>query len=1148
VSSSSTRRRALATVVTLVVAVLAAMLSTVPSASAAPAAPSGLTPSGSTVNGLPVLQWNRVSGATAYDVQVATSDTFNNLVWSTATYNRRATPNVQVPGGAVHWRVRAVGPTGTGPWANAAYTRQALAGPAPQAPADGEVLESPQEPALLSWSPLNGAVSYTLEVGTDPQFVDSTRYVSYTTQAASYVVPDPVVATEYYWRVKASLGSGVVTQWSTVRTYTVGGLAKPVLESPADSSATNVVDVVLDWEPVMGAKTYNLQISTDQNFNTVEHQLTGIMGTRYSPTSTLNNDQYYWRVSPVDSAGNTLAWTDVDVWEFRRHWPDQPSLEYPVHNSQPSNPFFYQWTPVRNASSYKLEVSTSPDFNPGAMLGTCFTVNTTFTPTEAGNCFPQALGTYYWRVTALDGPVGVVSDAISAEVRRFTYNPSLVSLSSPVDGASVELPTLRWQPTAGAAEYQLTITQVDNGNAVVSGLRTTGTSFTPRGKLTVGKSYRWQVQSVSASGRVGPGFLPASQPTFTVADSSATPGATPEPVTPAGTTSVRFPTLQWTPVTNATRYLVYVRPVGAVLWTPLNDQFEYPAGEDRGSSWLAPEAYEWRVEAYNGATVLSTTENPSTFVISALPSVTGQHVALSGVASQSPATSCDNALDPQLPLADQQCMDLRQTPVLTWDALPNAGRYAVVISRDQQLTNKIATYFTEQPTFTPPTALLDSQAGSAFYWHVQPCKVAASCKPLEHAQHAFNKLSKPVQLQSPAAGATVSNAVTFTWRDYLATNQDATTAGSHAGVHSVEPDVEAYNYRVQVDNDPNFQSPLDTVVVDQTTYTAFGNTYPEGPLYWRVQAIDGSGNPLSWSSSRTFTKRSPQVDLTAPVNNAQTSGVAPLRWQPLAYAASYDVEVYKDADTIGQAGNLVFSGNSKQVALTPTVPLAVSGQSYTWRVRPRDAAGRPGQWTDLADSSHRFRVVGAAPSLTSPQDNTLVVGTDALFTWTAVNGATDYRWDLRLQDGGGLNQIRTPGLAWAPSIVGNGNWEWRVVSLNSAGVEIGSSPWWQFRVDALQPAVSSVKPAGLVRKDANFQVTFSEPVRNVTKLTYKIFPSGSKRALTASVKPSADRRKATLNPAVNLKRGKTYVLRVLPKIKDDAGNRLIAYAWSVTVK
>ena len=99
---------------------------------------------------------------------------------------------------------------------------------------------------------------------------------------------------------------------------------------------------------------------------------------------------------------------------------------------------------------------------------------------------------------------------------------------------------------------------------------------------------------------------------------------------PAGSTSVRFPTLQWTPVTSATRYLIYVRPVGTVLWTAVNDQFEYAAGEDRGTSWLAPDSYEWRVEAYNGATLLSTTQNSSTFVISSLTSVTGQRVALSG--------------------------------------------------------------------------------------------------------------------------------------------------------------------------------------------------------------------------------------------------------------------------------------------------------------------------------------------------------------------------------------------------------------------------------------------------------------------------------------------------------------------------------------
>ena len=174
------------------------------------------------------------------------------------------------------------------------------------------------------------------------------------------------------------------------------------------------------------------------------------MSTTLLPAGHPKNDQYYWRVSPVDSAGNTLDWVDVDVWEFRRHWPDQPELEYPAHNSL---------SPVTRSSTSGLRFAMrartssrsapSPDFNPGAMLGTCSTVNTTFTPTVLGDRFPQSLGTYYWRVTAMDGPVGVVSDAISADVYRFTYDPTIVTLSSPSDGASVELPTCGGSPPPG---------------------------------------------------------------------------------------------------------------------------------------------------------------------------------------------------------------------------------------------------------------------------------------------------------------------------------------------------------------------------------------------------------------------------------------------------------------------------------------------------------------------------------------------------------------------------------------------------------------------------------------------------------------------------------------------------------------------------
>ena len=48
-------------------------------------------------------------------------------------------------------------------------------------------------------------------------------------------------------------------------------------------------------------------------------------------------------------------------------------------------------------------------------------------------------------------------------------------------------------------------------------------------------------------------------------------------------------------------------------------------------------------------------------------------------------------------------------------------------------------------------------------------------------------------------------------------------------------------YQFQIDDEPTFASPLETVVVDQPTYTSADKLYPEGPLYWRVQPIDANG-------------------------------------------------------------------------------------------------------------------------------------------------------------------------------------------------------------------------------------------------------------------------------------------------------------------
>ena len=67
-----------------------------------------------------------------------------------------------------------------------------------------------------------------------------------------------------------------------MRRYQIGGLAEPELVRPADGPFSNVEDVVLEWEPVDGARAYDLQISTDINFQTLVQQPSDITGTSYS--------------------------------------------------------------------------------------------------------------------------------------------------------------------------------------------------------------------------------------------------------------------------------------------------------------------------------------------------------------------------------------------------------------------------------------------------------------------------------------------------------------------------------------------------------------------------------------------------------------------------------------------------------------------------------------------------------------------------------------------------------------------------------------------------------------------------------------------------------------------------------------------------
>lgn len=1013
------------------------------SARAAAPGPTGLSPDSTTVSGTPVFSWDPLTDpatAPVYDVQVLDTDGVTVLTSVSNTVNTHWVPaNYEIPTGrTLTWQVRGLVGGVESDWSQATFIRGAVDAPTLVSPTDTQPLHQPGDPLIYRWKPVPGAKNYTVEVGPDPNFVDPSlirTYTTSTTMIAPNIIPSDGT---YYWRVTANLNSGVKSNRSTVWSYTVtavirSGGSDTLPADPVYPARDQVIDdVVLEWHPIDGAATYNLQISTDSNFNTVISTVTGIKSTRYSPATTLDNDQYWWRVAPVNADGYQTPWpavtpaTVADRWRFQRAWADQPHLQYPADGATVGDPFYFQWTPVHLASRYTLEMSPDSSFSTGVI--SCTTVHTTYTPSKAGNdCWPTAAGTYYWRVKAFDDPQGVVSEYILGEKHSFTYSPDLVTLQTPTDGATVQVPTLSWEPFPNADHYNVSLTPAGGSTSTKT---TIGTSMTWPTKLTAGTTYRWQVQPVFDDGRIGASLLLGSQRTFTAQDPDPATDTTPTPLS-VGAPAVRPPLLTWTPVAGATSYTINVLQVGTIGWRTLKGSFAYASGADTtgydtNSTPLTPGDYQWQVVAHGGPNDGAIALSAFNYTVLPFGSVGGYRAALSGTDSGDVAASCSA----QLP---QGCQNLRQTPLLRWDPVDGASTYKLIISHDQNLTNPVKTVVVRGTNiWMSATALADADAGTAYFWDVLPCGSNGVCSDQAPAQHQFNKTGLPVVLTSPAADAVNQpNDIRFSWQDYLTTLQ--ADSGATSSLHNPAT-TEAKQYRIQVSQTADFSSIIDDATVDQTTYTPFDKTYPEQPLWWRVQAIDGSDNPLPWSAPWKFTKSSPVPTLGEGSSGETFNGSISLGWQPLAYAKTYEVRVYPAGVNPDIATALITQAGLKQNSFTPSTTLA-SG-SYIWRVRRADADNRAGQWS----LQGQFTSAGLAPTLLSPSDNAEVPPRTSVFTWQPAVDAPVSSYRFQMVKGTTTTTVTTSATAYAPTArIADGTWTWTVAALDTSGNVINTS-------------------------------------------------------------------------------------------------------------
>ncbi len=659
----------------------------------------------------------------------------------------------------------------------------------------------------------------------------------------------------------------------------------------------------------------------------------GYVSSRYDLKSlTGQTVKFRWRFA-TDWIGYYLGWfvDDVSIYQCIGA-PGIPALQSPVNNALITN-----YTPLLNWSDatpaidhYQVQIATDSNFTSLAYDQNDLTTSEFTVPTHLTSDTK-----YYWRVRSFNALDGSLGWSPTWSFRIAILPPDLAAPSQDEHILSLH-PTFNWNDVPNATGYMIQISTTDAfvkpivGNPMLS-------TFTPATDLPKGVIY-WRVQTKGANG-------PSAWSEVRSYNGINAPSA---PVLSAPATNLLItdyaPTFAWASVvmpgvTVFDHYQIQVDD-DSTFGSPnideevLTNSYSVPTG-------LSPNTqYYWRVRAVN---------------------------TLNENGDWSTVFSFRTALTPpNLSAPADAHHELSLQPSFSWQSVSDATSYTIQISTDPNFpapakkkkkgsSSGATTSATSLSTAYAPASNLAPNA--TYYWRIQ---ANGTNGPSDWSEvRSFTSPNAPSipLLSLPAANAlTTDYSPTFKW-----------------SIVSVPLNTVFDHYQLQVDDDPNFGSP----VIEDVSLTSPADTQLDAPLsltpnttfYWHVRAFNTLGEASAWSTTLSFRTALTPPNLSAPADAHHELSLQPsFDWEDVPGAAGYTIQVSRN-DTFTL---LAHTGTSATSSYAPLVNLPASLTLY-WRVQSTGANG-PSAWSQARSfiiTEHTWHSCSLPPGCQCPDHRLL---------------------------------------------------------------------------------------------------------------------------------------------------------------------------------